>query len=304
MIKEIEIINHLNESLVVPLGDPAESGFFITDVTGIGSPSANVMINDYTTIDGGVVSNARVGRRNVVIYMRLLDAPTIELTRHRSYQFFPAKREVKIRFKTSERHIEIRGVVERNETVIFSRTPTAQISILCADPYFYSTGNDGITETVFYGETPKFTFPFSNKSLTKPLLIMSTLTMETEQPIYYDGDASVGIVMYIKAMGLVKNITIFNAKTSEIMVINTDRLKALTGKEFDNGDEIIISTVKGQKKAELLRDGVYTNILNTIDRRATWFQIEKGENLFAFTADYGANDLRFRIENRTLYEGV
>jgi hypothetical protein len=88
------------------------------------------------------------------------------------------------------------------------------------------------------------------------------------------------------------------------MKINTDKLLALTGSVIIAGDDIIISTVKGNKYITLLRDGVYINILNCLDKNVDWLQLSKGDNVFAFTAETGNAVLQFRIENQTVYEGV
>jgi hypothetical protein len=88
------------------------------------------------------------------------------------------------------------------------------------------------------------------------------------------------------------------------MKIDTDRLELMTGDPIIAGDDIFISTIKGQKSVTLLREGVYTNILNCLDKNADWFQLVRGDNVFAFTAETGGTNLQFRIENQTVYEGV
>ena len=69
-------------------------------------------------------------------------------------------------------------------------------------------------------------------------------------------------------------------------------------------DDIIISTLKGDKSIILIRDGVLYNILNCLDRDIDWFSLQKGDNIFAFAADEGITNLQFRIENKVIYEGV
>lgn len=63
-------------------------------------------------------------------------------------------------------------------------------------------------------------------------------------------------------------------------------------------------TVKGKKSITLLRNGKTTNILNCLDKNADWFQLAKGDNVFAYTAEEGSTNLQFKIENRVIYEGV
>ena len=88
------------------------------------------------------------------------------------------------------------------------------------------------------------------------------------------------------------------------MKIYNSKIAALTGSGIIAGDDIIISTVRGNKYISLLREGIYTNILNALDKESDWFQLTKGDNIFAYTADEGAENLQFKIENRIIYEGV
>lgn len=105
-------------------------------------------------------------------------------------------------------------------------------------------------------------------------------------------------------IGEASNITIYNTGTREVMRIDTDKLEKFTGSGIIAGDEIIICTVKGNKSITLLRNGKTTNILNCLDKNADWFQLAKGDNIFAYTAEYGSTNLQFKIENRIVYEGV
>lgn len=122
--------------------------------------------------------------------------------------------------------------------------------------------------------------------------------------MYYTGDAEIGMTISIHAIGEAKNISIFNTVTRESMRIDTDKLAQITGSGVIAGDDIIICTVKRNKTIYLLRNGVYINILNCLDRDADWFQLSKGDNLFAYTVEEGLENLQFRIENRTIFEGV
>ena len=122
--------------------------------------------------------------------------------------------------------------------------------------------------------------------------------------VVYDGDADVGVTISIHANGPASGIRIYNTGTREQMGIDDNRIKALTGTGLSSGDEIIICTVKGKKSVTLIRDGVRINILNCISRNADWFQISKGDNVFAYTAETGADLLQFTIKNQIVYEGV
>lgn len=136
------------------------------------------------------------------------------------------------------------------------------------------------------------------------LIEFGEIKNETEQTVYYSGDAEIGVVITIHAIGNVRNITIYNTGTREVMRIDTDKLEKLTGSGMVAGDEIIISTIKGDKSITLLRNGIYTNILNCLDKDSDWFQLSKGDNIFAYVVEEGTTNVQFKIENRTAFEGV
>lgn len=304
MIKSITVTNYLGDSIKLDLVRPEQSGFIVTSVTGLGSGKANINMTEVATNDGGLFNSSRLPSRNIVISLKYLWHDSIEDVRQLSYKYFPIKKKLTLLIETDNRQAEIDGYTETNEPTIFSKDEGSDISIVCPNPFFYSAGKDGINTTIFYGVEPLFEFPFSNESLYECLLEMGRIQNQTEKTIVYSGDAEIGVTIAIHAIGEARNITIYNTGTREIMRIDTDKLKAFTGSGIIPGDEIIICTVKGQKSITLLRNGKTTNILNCLDKNADWFQLAKGDNIFAYTVEEGRANLQFRIENRIVYEGV
>lgn len=301
MISTIKVTNYLNESIEFDLRQPEKSGFYIQEITGLGPPKANINITEVATNDGALFNSARATSRNIVLTLGFLFKPNIETVRQMSYKYFPIKQQVKLTITTTNRVGEVYGYVESNEPNIFSNQQTTQISIICPDPFIYA---EGVNITLFAGVYPEFEFPFSNESLTQNLLVMGDMLMGTTKTIYYEGDAEVGVVIHIYAFGPASDITIYKPGTDQRMEINTTRLAALTGSGVVEGDQIIISTIRGDKFITLLRNGIEYNILNTLNRNAFWFQLSKGDNVFAYITEFGLDKLDFRIENRTVYEGV
>ena len=304
MIRAITVTNYLGDSIKLGLARPEQSGFVVTSVTGLGSGKANINMTEVATNDGGLFNSSRLPSRNIVISLKYLWHDSIEDVRQLSYKYFPIKKKLTLLIETDNRQAEIDGYTETNEPTIFSKDEGSDISIVCPNPFFYSAGKDGINTTIFYGVEPLFEFPFSNESLYECLLEMGRIQNQTEKTIVYSGDAEIGVTIAIHAIGEARNITIYNTGTREIMRIDTDKLKAFTGSGIIPGDEIVICTVKGQKSITLLRNGKTTNILNCLDKNADWFQLAKGDNIFAYTVEEGRANLQFRIENRIVYEGV
>lgn len=302
MIKSVTVTNYLGDSIKLELTRPELSGFVVTSITGLGSGTADINTTDVSTNDGSVYNSARAQTRNIVLSLQYLFKNTIEDVRHLSYKYFPIKKKVKLRIETDNRNLEIEGYVESNEPDIFSKEESADISIVCPYPFFYS--GDGVQTTIFSGIEPLFEFPFSNESLSENLLMMGAIQNKTENVIVYNGDVEIGVTITIHAIGDASGISIYNVTTRESMVINTDKIKTFTGSGIIAGDDIIICTVKGRKSVTLLRAGNTYNILNCMDRNTDWFQLSKGDNVFAYVAETGTVNLQFKIENQLVYEGV
>ncbi len=314
MIKSITITNHLNESITLEMTNPEKSGFVVRFVDGLGSPKANIEMTEMSLMDGAVYNSARAQSRNIIFSLMFLfpsaaagdsenQIGKLEITRQKCYKYFPLKKRVKITIETDERSCETYGYVESNVPDIFSKDGGTVISILCPDSYLFSTE---INTTDFATIEPMFEFPFGNESLTVPLLEFSAITAYTTKTINYPGDAEVGMVMNIHAVGAVENIVIYKLEPTpvETIEIDTDRLLAMTGEGLHFGDDIFISTVKGNKYAILVRDGVTFNILNCLAKYPDWIQLSRGDNIFIYDAEVGIGNLQFKIESQVAYEGI
>lgn len=307
MIYSFTITNYLGDTIKLTLREPALSGFLIKSVTGLGPVKANINTTEVATNDGSKFNSARLTQRNIVfqmVFVDTLNGESIEDIRQKSYKYFPTKKNVDIIIETDNRYVKTTGYVESNEPNIFSSQEGAQISIICPDPYFYTAGDNGDIVTEFYSIAPMFEFPFSNESLTDPMIVFSEIQSRAAGVITYYGDTEIGIMIRIHALGEATNIAIYNTDTREVMRIDTDKIKKITGKGLTVSDDIIINTAKGNKSITLLREGVSYNILNCLGKNPDWFTLTKGDNVFAFTAETGITNLQFRVENKIIYEGV
>ena len=301
MIKSVSVINYRDERIDMILDKPELSGFIVRKIDGLGPAKANINITDIITTDGGIFNSARLSSRNIIISLQFF-SEDVETIRQKVYKYFPIKKELTFIVKTDNRELQIVGYVESNEPDIFSKEEGTSISIICPNPYFYS---ESLNYTVFAGVEPDFEFPFGNESLTEPLLIMSEIQNRTENVISYYGDSDVGVNIYIHCIGPVGDITIWNINTRQKIVINSQKAaRLINSTAFNTLDDIIIRTERGMKSIYLIREGKFYNILGSLDAGSEWLRIYKGENIYAFTATSGVENLQFRVENKILYEGV
>ena len=306
MIKSVTVINHLGQSLKMVLTNPDSAGFYIQRIEGLGPVGATVNVVERAVMDGASYNSARVGSRNIVMYLGFSLSGNIEVIRHRSYKYFPVKKRITIQIETDTRICETYGYVESNDVGVFGKGISTQISIICPDSYFYEAGSNAKNVVKFEGVDPLFEFPFSNESLGENLIEFGEIQQMVEYPIFYSGDVDVGVEIYIHAIGSASKISIYNETTKERMVILTERLKTILETDFEiiNGDDIVITTSRGEKSITLIRDGERYNIINCLERYPDWFQLTYGDNIFMYEAEAGGHNLQFRIEYKTAYEGV
>jgi hypothetical protein len=302
MIKSIKVTNPKGESLVLDLFHPEKSGLIVRSISGLGPPKANINSTDLATADGALYSSARASTRNIVFNLQFMFAPTIEDSRQLTYKYFPLKKLIKIEVETDNRSLETSGYVESNQPDIFSKEETTQISILCLNPFFYDP-NPSVTQ--FATVTPTFEFPFSNESTNENLIEFGAINLDTRSIIDYIGDVDTGVLITIHALGSVSgSLTIYNVETQEKMIVNLAKIKTLIGKDYGSGDDIIISTVSGDKYVQVLHDGKYTNAIAAIEKLADWFQVSVGRNIFNFTVTKGVENLVMSFSYRNAYGGI
>lgn len=302
MIKSIIVTNHNGESLKLDLFHPEESGLIVKSISGLGPPKANINSTDLATADGAIYSSARASTRNIVFNLQFMFAPTIEDVRQKTYKYFPLKKKITIEVETDNRSLSTEGYVESNEPNIFSQEESTQISIVCVDPFFRDARPSLVQ---FASVLPNFEFPFSNESLTDDLIEFGKIGLDTRSTLVYTGDVDTGILITIHAMGSVSGIlNIYNIETYENIKIDLSKIKALTGSDYRSGDDIIISTVSGDKYVQVLHNGKYYNAIGIIDKLANWFQLTVGENIFNFTVTNGVENLSITFEYRNAYGGI
>lgn len=312
MIYKIVARNPKNELLEMDIRYPEKSGINVKNVTGITPTGAEIYSTPFGSIDGGIYVGSRVPSRNIVLTLEMFEEQrpdgtlgTAEDSRLKVYNYFRIKDWVNLVFYTTNRILQITGYVESVDTDIFSEKETSTVSLICVDPWFYSAN---YSEIGFSGTRPVFEFPFSSvlgSTIPSQRLRFGDISIDTRTDIMYKGDIKTGFKMFINFFGdNFHNIYFYNMDTRERMNMYTDQITKLTGTPLQYGDEIQISTISGEKTAFLLRSGEYRNVISMIDKNADWFQLTKGNNVFAFASDYGVENISIQLSYRDAYGGI
>jgi len=301
MIEKIIVTNHLGDTITMEMRFPESSGFLIRSVGGLGPSKAEINQMEVSVLDGSFFNSSRVVSKDITLELGFLEEPTIETVRQKSYKYFPIKKPVKLEIVTSNRTAYIYGHVESNEPNIFSKQQTTIIVIKCQSAYFLASDSGN----VFFGSlNPVFEFPFSNESLVDPLINFGDIVYETSHNIYYTGDADVGMVFNIHSSGLVSGLTIYKPAAGQSISLDSAIITSITGADISAGDDIILSTIVGGKYVKLIRGGIEYNILNALGKFPNWFKLERGDNLFSYSATLGETYLQFGISFNIVYEGM
>lgn len=261
--------------------------YCLYDIDGLNPVTATINTTEFATSDGAMFNSSRIGTRNIVLYIKIF--PDIEKNRLNLYSFFKIKSDVTLYFRHDSLNVYITGKVESFELDHFSNSQVAQISILCADPYFRSAESQLIE---FSNVISLFEFPFS---IAEEGIEFSRIE-KVKTKIINAGEMSTGVTVQLYAStDQILNPVIYNLTNNTYFGLNFD---------MNQGDLITITTHFNNKKVTLLRDGVKTNILYAVQDGSTWLQLEPGENELSYSCDEGENNLTVSVEYTELFEGV
>lgn len=303
MFRSMTVINDRNESLTISLDDPRESGYLIAGIDGLGPTKAILWHSESVTSDGSVFSGARKESRDITITLAYLrDANhSIEDLRHRLYRYFPEKRAVTLIFETDTRQVKTVGHVENNEVSIFTSQEASAITIRCADPWLEDASEISEIVTQFSTVEPLFEFPFP---IAGDTFEFGNISIDHSKNVRYDGEAEVGVVITVELTGQVSNPSFYNEDWNQSILIYTDKVKSIIGSDLQPGDQIIISTMSGEKYAKIRRAGIDYNILNAIDRAVSWITLYPGNNVITYMAESGIDNMHVSVSSKILYAGV
>lgn len=182
-------------------------------------------------------------------------------------------------------------------TIRFAHDPTESLAGLykflidfyCPIPFW---NDEKETKAIISNWKGDFKFP-----LTIP---QQGITMGHKSPslivnINNPGDVETGMRIEFKALGALRNPSLFNVNTREYIKIN---------KSMVANEKIIINTNYGQKKIQNIKDGETKDILNLLDLTSTFLQLATGDNLLRYDAEENLNNLQVNVYYNPKYLGV
>lgn len=281
----LEIENENKEKLVLTQN---ESNYQVINVEGLTPPEAEITTIKVANLDGERFKSSRLDMRNIVITVKL--SGEVEKNRIKLYNFFDTGNLSTIYYSNGSRKVKIEGYCETVEGDLFSESQEVQLSIICPDPYWKGLNKIVYDISQTFGS---FQFPFAIDSNG---IEFSQYIDGREAVVINRGQGASGMIIKMTAMGdSIANPIIYNVNTGEFFKVNIT---------LNSGDSIEVNTYVGKKSITKTVDGVVTNILNLVGKGSTWFQLNKGYNLYTYHGDANQGHLRVVFEFDNLYKGV
>ena len=269
--------------------------FFLQSIEGEYGLTNIITSNSNAYIDGSTVINTRIDNRYLSITGIIKTNTVNELIDKRIelIKIFNPKFKGKLVYENGDIKRVIDCYIE-DAPKFTDRNVKIQkhfrISLYCPYPYWRDESDSKVDIALWEGG---FHFPLIIPAdsgvymgVRNPSLIVN---------VNNTGDVESGVIIEFKALGTLRNPSLFNVNTREFFKIN---------KAMVEGEVIRVNTNIGNKRVTQFLNGVETNILNLIDLESTFLQLKVGDNLFRYDAEENLNNLEVSIYYNPMYLGV
>lgn len=273
MLSKLEVRNSRGSVLSL-LAEENDGGYQIAKIDGLDPVKASLVSTSYAGIDGEQFQSAKRPARNIKLDLDLdpdFNPKTYTDLRRDLYPFFMTKTQITLRFYlTSGLYLEIPGVVEEMSAPLFEEDPTVQVSIMCYQPDFIDARMVSLEG--------------------------HTVSDVTNTTIDYPGTIESGTILTLHV----------NRSVSEFTIYNQDEAGNLYQLDFSgallSGDELVISSLKGNKGITLTRTSVSSSFLYGRSAQSSWIELGEGLNHFRVYAE--GDPIPYTLEYVVRYGGL
>jgi len=289
-LEKLIFTNSRGESIELKNSAP----FLIQTIEGLGCPQSRIVTSKAAGQDGETYHETLMEGRDIRIEIVILansNEKLFELRRQLNRVFNPKMGEGTLTYENDygKWNIKAASVQAPVEGEKFSTTQRMMLNLRCSNPYWRNISEIKTEIALWVGD-----FEFPLEILEEGIEIghrESNLIVN----VYNKGDVSCGMRIEFKALATVVNPSLFNVYTREFIKVK---------RTLESGDKLIITTDFANKKVELVRNGVASNVFHYIDLSSTFLQLSPGDNLLRYDAEVGIENLEVSIYHTPLYSGV
>lgn len=278
--------NELGEQLTF---NELGGSYQITDIDGLNPPTADINTSELALLDGQRYNSAKLQMRTINIAFAIQE--NAAQNRVNAYKVLKTKHKVRVIYQSETRSVYIDGYVHSLDVGYMDVPQIMTVAILCPSPYWQAaqTVVNDLSQVI-----AQFHFAFA--STEAPQIVFGYVDPVVSIEIENGGDVATGIVVELYASQSVPNPRVIDYETGDFIALDMTMQAA---------DLVTIDTREGHKTAKLLRNGIETNVFNSVARGSTWLQLGMGGSTFTYTADGGAAiGLSVTIRHVNIYEGV
>ena len=273
MLSKVEVTNSRGGVLSLFM-EENDGGYQVAEIDGLAPVKATLVSTSYAGADGENFQSAKLPARNIKIALDLdpdFNPKTYTDLRKDLYTYFMPKSQITLRFYlTSGLYLDIVGIVEEFSSPVFEEDPTVEISVMCYQPDFIDARM--ITVEGF------------------------TVADSTVTELDYPGTVESGTVLTLHVNRTVGEFTIYNSDE----IGNLYQLD-FTG-ELLSGDELVVSSLRGNKGITLTRGSVTSSFLYGRSMQSNWIDLRQGLNQFRVYAP--GDPIPYDLEYVVRYGGL
>ncbi|WP_324730275.1 phage tail family protein [Lysinibacillus fusiformis] len=284
MIEKVTFTNSRGQSIELSNRRP----FLLQSVEGKADVGADIQIQKAPYQDGSSYIDSLLQPRSITLNVSILAYSQDGLIQQRQLLasvFNPKLGPGKLVYSKGKVQREINAVVENvpvfaigseNNGMRFQRTI---INLLCPSPFWEDINSENYKLEDFVSNF-RFSFHFPVRFATRG----------DSKILINKGDVPTPIKVEFR--GPVVNPKITNLSTGEFIKVN---------REIPKGYKLILETSFGNKRVEIIGpDGIVQNAFHYIDLASTFFNLDVGENRFAFITDSGSPEVYVEYKHRYL----
>lgn len=247
------------------------SRFKLSNVDGLTSANADIASSTVAGMDGDFVNSTRAVPRSIVLDLSI--ESDVENVKRYVLQYVKPKKKSKLMMTQEGRTTVIEGIVEAIEMPRYNNPVVMQITMYCSQPFWEDENytNEDISETIdlhYFTDDPEDMLFFPEEGIP-----FGEYDSNRTKVFNNEGDVEVGLQIKIVALGHVVNPVIYNSFGEYIGIDRT----------LESGDEVTITTEKGNKTITLNGE----NIISDIRKGSTWLQLNLGEDEYTIDSDDG-----------------
>lgn len=278
-----------------PMSDTIGNPYKLMRFEGFGEVDAEIQLHKSPNQDGRTHTSTTLDERYPYLQFILVGKDWDELSTLRRYAnkvFNPRLKGVlELYYGTRSYAIDIipEGLPRYMSEDKSGKTQVASLYLVAPNPYWRYLKETKKEIALWRGT---FSFPLE---IIEDESIMGYREPSMIVNVFNGGDVECGMTVEFRALATVVNPNIYQIGTTKMFKMNTT---------MQSGDIITVTTHFQNKRIELLRGGVVTNIFNWIDAESSFLQLEMGDNLLRYDADEGIDNLEVSIYYNPQFLGV